>query len=231
MSYQHSKRIEAKLADNRAQILSAARRMVSEGGWREAQMAAIAAGANLATGTIYRYFPSKAELFAEVLAIVSQREVDVIGAIAEAGGSAGERLADAVTAFTTRALRGRRLAYALVAEPCDPEIDEARLVYRRAISERFQKIIEDGIATGEFARQDARITAACVAGALMESLVGPLAPDSHQIREGEKKFVSELVQFCARAVRNDHVEKATMSKESQLTVIAGGTQTRLPEQQ
>lgn len=225
MSYQRSKRVEAKLADNRAQILRAARRMVSEGGWREAQMAAIAATANLATGTVYRYFPSKAELFAEVLAIVSQREVDVIGAIAEAGGSASQRLADAVSAFATRALRGRRLAYALIAEPCDPEIDEARLVYRRAISERFQKIIEDGIAAGEFAPQDPRITAACVAGALMESLVGPLAPESHQLKDAKNKFVAELVQFCVRAVGNEGVESLAKSKDSKLSVINGGAKT------
>jgi hypothetical protein len=32
------------------------------------------------------------------------------------------------------AMRNRRLAYALIAEPCDPEIDQARLTYRHAIS-------------------------------------------------------------------------------------------------
>jgi AcrR family transcriptional regulator len=87
----------------------------------------IAATANLATGTIYRYFPSKADLLAEELSIVSQREVDVIEGIASTAGSAKQRLADTVGAFVARAFRGRRLAYALIAEPCDPEIDQARL--------------------------------------------------------------------------------------------------------
>ena len=32
------------------------------------------------------------------------------------------------------AMRNRRLAYALIAQPCDPEIDQARLTYRHAIS-------------------------------------------------------------------------------------------------
>src|SRR5450830_1317489 len=112
MGYQRSKRVEAKLADNRTQILDAARQLVAEGGWSEAQMASIAAAANLATGTIYRHFSSKAVLFAEVLARVSQREVDVIEGIIGSDGSAEQRLADAVKAFATRALRGRRLAYA-----------------------------------------------------------------------------------------------------------------------
>ncbi|MBI2312364.1 MAG: TetR/AcrR family transcriptional regulator [Betaproteobacteria bacterium] len=200
MAYRRSKRIEAKLADNRTQILQAARRLVSEGGWPEAQMAAIAAAANLATGTVYRYFSSKAELFAEVLASVSQREVDVIQGVAESGGPAKQRLADAVVAFTTRALRGRRLAYALIAEPCDPEIDQARLVYRRAIGEKLQRIIADGVTTGEFPAQDPRVAASCVVGAMMEALVGPLAPESIQLKAGSQDFVSEIVRFCLRAV-------------------------------
>jgi AcrR family transcriptional regulator len=200
MAYQRSKRVEAKLADNREQILRAARRLVSEGGWPEAQMAAIAATANLATGTIYRHFPSKAELLSEVLAIVSQREVDVIQAIAESGGPARQRLADVLIAFTLRALRGRRLAYALIAEPCEPEIDQARLVYRRAIGEQFKQIIAEGIAAGEFPAQDAGLIAACMVGAMMEALVGPLAPESSTIKEGGREFAEQIAAFCLNAV-------------------------------
>lgn len=217
MSYRRSKRVEAKLADNRAQILEAARHLVSEGGWPEAQMAAIAATANLATGTIYRYFPSKADLFAEVLASVSQREVDIIQGIAESGGQAGQRLADAVAAFVARALRGRRLAYALIAEPCEPEIDQARLVYRRAIGEKFRQIISDGVTTGEFPLQDPSIAASCAVGAMMEALVGPLAPESSKIKDGSSDFINQIVQFCVRAVAAPDLRTQTLA----LRVIKG----------
>src|SRR4249920_3297296 len=123
MVYRKTDRVAAKLADNRARILQAARRLVAESGFREAQIAAIAAAAGVATGSVYRYFPSRADLFAEVLAITSRREVEVIEAIAAAGGSPAARLADAVRAFASRALRSRQLAYSLIAEPVDPEID------------------------------------------------------------------------------------------------------------
>ena len=74
MTYRRSALMEERLADNRDRILLAARKLVAEGGFREAQVAAVAAAAGLSTGTIYRYFPSKAELFVEVLTRPSRRK-------------------------------------------------------------------------------------------------------------------------------------------------------------
>ncbi len=54
-------------------------------------------------------------------------------AAGEAGGSAAAaRIAAAVETFARRALRGRRLAWALIAEPVDPAVEAERLVFRRA---------------------------------------------------------------------------------------------------
>jgi AcrR family transcriptional regulator len=177
MAYRQTAAVEARLHDNRSRILASARKLVSEGGWREAQVASVAAAAGMATGTVYRYFPSKAELFAEVLATVSQREVDVLADIARSEGTAQSRLHASVTTFVRRAMRNPRLAYALIAEPCDPEIDEARLTYRAAISEVICSIIEAGQAAEEM-RSDVRpdIAATVIVGGFMEGLIGPLSP-------------------------------------------------------
>ncbi|HKY90247.1 MAG TPA: helix-turn-helix domain-containing protein, partial [Nevskiaceae bacterium] len=67
MAYRRTPMMEERLADNRSRILRAARGLVAQGGFREAQIAAVAAAAGLSTGSIYRYFPSKAELFVELL--------------------------------------------------------------------------------------------------------------------------------------------------------------------
>ena len=115
MAYRQTPAVEARLQDNRSRILDAARSLVSEGGWSDTQVASVAAAAGIATGTVYRYFPSKAELFAEVLSRVSQREVDVLDAIAASDGSALQRLHAAVASFVKRAMRNPRLAYALIA--------------------------------------------------------------------------------------------------------------------
>lgn len=191
MAYRQTPAVEARLQDNRTRILLAARSLVGEGGWQEAQIANVAATAGIATGTVYRYFPSKAELFAEVLSRVSQREVDVLSDIATSDGSAHERLHSMVTTFVLRAMRNPRLAYALIAEPCDKAIDEERLTYRAAISEVIHGVIAQGQADASM-RSDVRadIAATVIVGGFMEGLIGPLSPlaSTSQMAEPEKKL-------------------------------------------
>ncbi|MGZ9712480.1 TetR/AcrR family transcriptional regulator [Glaciimonas sp. GNP009] len=208
MVYRRSEQVETHLAQNRARILAAARRLVSEGGWQEGQVASVAAAAGLATGTVYRYFSSKAELFAEVLAIVSQREVAVIAEIINGDGSPTERLQCAVRTFVKRAMRNRRLAFALIAEPCDREIDEARLVWRFAIGQEIVGIIEEGQRSGEFrSGLRANVAAAIIVGGFMEALVGPLSPLSpHLDTESPVAagLADEIAVICCASVCTAH---------------------------
>ncbi len=177
--------------------------MVAERGFRGARMSAIAARAGLATGTLYRYFPSRAALLSEVVAEVSQREAAVIGEIARGAGPAAERLAVAVAAFAGRALRGRRLAYAVIAEPVDPEIEAARLAHRRACIGVFAGLLRAGIAEGSFPEQDVEVAAAGIVGALIEGLIGPLAPDAADASGIDGRLVDSIVGFCLRGIGTD----------------------------
>jgi AcrR family transcriptional regulator len=54
--------------DRRTRILDATFALASEGGYDSVQMRAVAARANVAVGTLYRYFPSKAHLLIAALA-------------------------------------------------------------------------------------------------------------------------------------------------------------------
>ncbi|MBP6620689.1 MAG: TetR/AcrR family transcriptional regulator [Alcaligenes sp.] len=197
MAYRQTPAVEARLQDNRSRILAAARALVSEGGWQEAQVASVAAAAGIATGTVYRYFPSKAELFAEVLSLVSQREVDVLTEIAQADGSSTLRLHAAVASFVKRAMRNPRLAYALIAEPCDKEIDAARLVYRAAISQVIHSIVSAGQVAGEM-RSDVQpdIAATVIVGGFMEGLIGPLSPLSRQQHDGTDSYQRQVAALA-----------------------------------
>jgi AcrR family transcriptional regulator len=191
---------ETRRIDKRERILAAARRLVSEVGFGETSIAAVAAAAGIATGSVYSYFPSKAALMAEVAAAVSEREVGVLEAIAATGDPPSEVLADAVRTFAERAFRNRRMAWALLAEPAPPEIDATRLTYRRRIADVFEGILTRGIAEDAFRPLDVEAAAAAIVGGFMEALVGPLSPD-RPIADGRAAAVAAaLADFTLHAV-------------------------------
>jgi len=199
VAYRRTETARRRLADKRARILRAARELVAEGGWPAAQMDTIAAKAAVATGTVYRYWPSKAELCAEIVASVSERELGILTAVADAGGPPAETLTSAIRAFASRALRGRRLAYAMIAEPVDPEVESVRLDYRGQLAHCFERILRQGIMRGVFPRLDPTVAAACIVGAFMEALVGPLAPAKGTGARADRHLVEEIARFCLRA--------------------------------
>ena len=202
MPYRPTDRTEARRTATRERIVRAAHALIARGGYREAQVAAVAAGAGVATGSVYNHFPSKAELFAEVFRRASQREVDATrAAAAAAGGAAPRRLAAAVETFARRALRGRRLAWALLAEPVDPAVEVERLAFRRAYAAGFAQVLREGVDAGELPRQNVELTAAALVGALGEALVGPLSPVADDV--DADALVADLVTFCLRSVTEE----------------------------
>src|SRR3954467_10081373 len=178
MPYRPTERTEARRAAAREQIVAAARELIARGGYREAQVAAVAARAGVATGTVYRHFPSKSELFAEVFRRASARELAVMTETAAHDElPARERIAVAAETFARRALAEPVRAYALLAEPVDPAVEAerlavppvvqaGRLAFRRAYRDVFAATIEQGVATGELPPQDAQTVAAALVGAL-----------------------------------------------------------------
>ena len=212
VAYRPTEKTEARRTRTRATIVRAATELVAHGGYREAQVAAVARRAGVATGTVYRHFPSKAELLTEVFRVASQREVDAVAeAVADAAAArAPERLVAAVETFARRALRGRRLAWALLAEPVDPAVEAERLQFRRAYAQVFERAIADGVAAGELPDQDAAFTATALVGAIGEALVGPLSPGAHPDPDA---LVGALITFCLRSTTDQelslHVHRRT----------------------
>ncbi|MFM9745517.1 TetR/AcrR family transcriptional regulator, partial [Streptomyces brasiliscabiei] len=72
-------------------------------------------------------------------------------------GNAAQRIYNALSVFASRALRAPTMAWALIAEPVDPAVDEARLAYRRRYAALFAAVIEEGIADGSFPKQPATL--------------------------------------------------------------------------
>jgi AcrR family transcriptional regulator len=181
----------------RERLLFEARNILEEGGYAAASVHAIAERCGVAAGTLYRHFPSKAELFVELVRESAKRDIAAMKTAAASGGST-ERLEAIIATFARRALRKRRLAWALAYEPVDPAVDAERLVYRREYCRRMAKLLRQGIAAGEIPPQNVELSAAAIVGAISESMVGPLSPI--RVINSDEDLIATLVRFCRRSL-------------------------------
>jgi len=180
----------------RQRLLAAARELIEEGGYASASVAAIADRAGVASGTVYRHFASKADLFLEVFRAVCAGEERAMRAAAdEAGPGAVDRLEAVLATFARRALQNRRLAWALLAEPVDPLVDAERLAYRERYASLVAAELRAAIDAGEIPAQDVAFTAAALVGGCGEALVGPLSSVN-----GSEEVVVAIESFVRRAI-------------------------------
>lgn len=204
MAYRETERMRQRKAQARQRIIDSALHCVASGGFRNARISRVAALAGVATGTVYRHFESRQELFAEIFRKVTQREVDKVAEALNRPGTASERLEAALRQFAYRALRAPTLAWALIAEPVDPKLEEERLRYRSAYAGLLEQAIREGMAAGELPAQDARLSSTCLVGAIAESLVGPLAPalsgEAATTPINNNQLVDTLMRFCMQGL-------------------------------
>jgi AcrR family transcriptional regulator len=204
MPYRPTERTEQRKAEQRERVLAAAMDQLADGGYASATIQAVAKRAGVATGSVYRHFPSKSDLFAEVFRRASSREMEVFAdATADDGRSATERIAAATEAFARRAMAAPTRAYALIAEPVDPAVEAERLIFRRGYRDVLVDVLAQGVERGEFEDHDRETTAAALVGAIGETLVGPLA--AHHNGDVPGSLVAAVVQFATRALPRTHV--------------------------
>jgi AcrR family transcriptional regulator len=201
MAYRPTERTEQRKAQAREAIVSAALDQLAEGGYASATIQTVAQRAAVATGTVYRHFPSKAQLFADVFRRASGTEMDVFTqASVDDGRSSRERIAAAVEAFARRALAAPARAYALIAEPVDPAVEAERLIFRRGYRDVLVGVLNDGVERGELEPHDRETVAAALVGAIGEALVGPLSPAADHGPRRHESLIAAVVQFCVGAL-------------------------------
>ncbi|MEQ5815920.1 TetR/AcrR family transcriptional regulator [Marinobacter sp. NFXS11] len=205
MAYRETEKMRQRKAEARKRIVDCTYQCVAEGGFRSARVTRIAGLAGVATGTIYRHFESREDLFAEIFRLATQREVDKVAEALASDGSAAERLEQALRQFAERALKGPQMAWSLIAEPVDPKVEEERLAYRKAYANLFEKAIREGIDEGCVPDQDARQSSTCLVGAIAESLVGPLSPTQTSeadsaTEDNNDPLVNSIIRFCMQGL-------------------------------
>ena len=108
-------------------------------------------------------------------------------------------LAAAITTFAARALAQRKLTFALVAEPVDASLDEARLAFRAAIVAEIAKRLA-AMKGRQLLEGDIAVMAPALVGALIEGLVGPLAASTGDDAVKMRDAVQTMTLFALRAV-------------------------------
>lgn len=199
MPYRRTETVVRRLAEREQAILAAATAIAAEGGMAAVQIAAVAARAGIAAGTVYRYFPSKTDLIAELVAAVAGRELAAMAAAADAAPGPLSALAACIATFAARALSERRLVWALIGEPVDAEVDAMRLDFRQSLAAELEARIKASIEGRHLPDQDAGVAAPAIAGALIEGLIGPLAPTPGDAAAA-RAAVQTVTLFALRAL-------------------------------
>ncbi len=182
--------------------------MLEGGGYASASVAAIAERAEVATGTLYRHFPSKADLFVELFRAIGDAELGAMNEAAATARTAADELDAVIATFAGRAMSRPRLAWALVYEPLDSAVDAERVRYRRAYARRMARFVRERVERGELPDQDPDTTAAALIGGIVEALISPLSPVAGGNADPDAVIVA-LTDFCRRAVGAESVPAAT----------------------
>jgi len=172
MVYRRTHQVVKRLAARRSAILAAARDAAAESGMAAVQIAPVAVRANVAAGTVYRYFPS--------------------------GPSSA--LAAAVSTVAVHVLSQRKLSWGILAEPVDVDVTASRLASRREIAGEIASRIDAAVRAGHLPAQDTQLAATALLGALHEALVGPLAPDNLDDPARMRDAVQSVTLLALRAV-------------------------------
>lgn len=116
--------IPASQAARRERILDAAFELATDGGWDAVQMREVADRAEVALGTLYRYFPSKVHLLVSLLGRTFTQLNEALEV--ERSGTPQERVYRVVAQMTRYLARHRRLSGAMVRALMTADAEAAR---------------------------------------------------------------------------------------------------------
>ena len=200
MAYRRTERVMQRLAARHDAIIVAARAIAADTGMAAVQIAPVAERAGIAAGTVYRYFPAKTDLVAALVTAVSERELAALRRAADAAPGPLSALAAAILTFAARAVRNRRLAWSVMAEPVDATVDAVRLTYRKALVTEFEARISAAVRGGHLPEQDVALVAPALVGALLEGLIGPLARANGDDAASARASIQMLALLSLRAL-------------------------------
>jgi AcrR family transcriptional regulator len=160
--------------ERRQKILAAAAELFGENPYDSVQMRDVAARAEVGKPTLYRYFPSKEELFLEVFKSGLDRLDSEVAAILKDRDQPGRSLERLLQALLN-ALGGQVAALRMLTDDQSAVMRRWRNEFRRRrrpFVEATRAILEQGIASGEFRSVDLEAVPSMLIGIVRGGLIG-----------------------------------------------------------
>lgn len=151
----------------RERTISVAAELFYERGYENTSLDAIAERMNVTKPFIYAHFTSKAELLAEICSRGIASALDALdGVLTSVPGSPRERLEQVGRRFVTSVLNSQRHIAIFAREEKNLSPDDFRRIseMRRTFDHKLVKLLNEGVAAGEFHIRDTRIAALAIGG-------------------------------------------------------------------
>ena len=169
-----SGRLERKRGRRIAAILAAAAELLGEHGYDAVSLDDVADQLDVTKGSLYYYFASKDELVtAAIEALGNEWTARLERLPAAHDGPPGRRLHALISEHVTIAVREYPAALRLFLEPRDwPGAQQARIKdLRRQHDQLFRRVVEEGVASGEFTVTSVDTALQCMHAAMSQAPV------------------------------------------------------------
>ncbi len=182
--------------NTRERIRSEAAALFSEYGFNGTSMAELASAVGITKSSLYHHFPSKQALLSEIIELTVNRVTPLVQEVADMDLSAKERLRRAIILHTVEAIRDQDAIACFIEEGryLAPGFMATHVANRDAYEQVFRRLFEEGIASGEFIRQDVGIAVKAVLG-MCNSVVRWYKPDGGY---GPDEIADEFADFAVR---------------------------------
>ncbi|QRY45815.1 TetR/AcrR family transcriptional regulator [Mycolicibacterium boenickei] len=177
-----SSRVARRRDRRKAEIVKTATRILTESGYQGMSLEDVAEQTDIAKATLYHYFSSKDALVAAALEALAEEVLQRLGAREDAIGEAGAR--EHLAALIDEQIRILTETAPEVAAVFSwprgwPEVfDEPMKDMRRRHDAVFRRVVEQGVAGGEFTCPDVNVALQCLHGVLNQSSVW-IGPGMH----------------------------------------------------
>jgi TetR/AcrR family transcriptional regulator, regulator of autoinduction and epiphytic fitness len=177
-----SSRVARRRDRRKAEIVKTATRILTESGYQGMSLEDVAEQTDIAKATLYHYFSSKDALVAAALETLTEEVLQRLGAREDAIGAPGAR--EHLAALIDEQIRILTETAPEVAAVFSwprgwPEVfDEPMKDMRRRHDAVFRRVVEQGVAGGEFTCPDVNVALQCLHGVLNQSSVW-IGPGMH----------------------------------------------------